>query len=214
MDEAGFETAHVAGNSLGGWLALELGHRGRARSVVALAPAGGWEPATRAEARLRRLFTRNHRMGSRMAPRIEGLVARPRMRRLLLGQAMARGDRLSPELAAAFMRDSVDCPIYFDLMEAILRDGPPSTFADIGCPTLIAWGTRDRVIPFKRYSQRLRELVPAADWLELPKLGHMPMCDAPELVGQTIVGFAARAEAEGAARSRQAEPEQAEPAGV
>ena len=42
MDEAGFETAHVAGNSLGGYLALKLAERGRARSVVALAPGGGW----------------------------------------------------------------------------------------------------------------------------------------------------------------------------
>ena len=42
MDEAGFETAHVAGNSLGGNVALQLAARGRARSVVALAPAGGW----------------------------------------------------------------------------------------------------------------------------------------------------------------------------
>lgn len=31
-----------AGNSLGGWLALKLAERGRARSVVAIAPAGGW----------------------------------------------------------------------------------------------------------------------------------------------------------------------------
>ena len=42
MDEAGFETAHFVGNSLGGYLALQLAARGRARSVVALAPAGGW----------------------------------------------------------------------------------------------------------------------------------------------------------------------------
>ena len=42
MDEAGFETAHVAGNSLGGYVALKLAERGRARIVVALAPAGGW----------------------------------------------------------------------------------------------------------------------------------------------------------------------------
>jgi pimeloyl-ACP methyl ester carboxylesterase len=41
MDEAGFETAHIAGNSLGGYLALQLAARGRARSVVALAPGGG-----------------------------------------------------------------------------------------------------------------------------------------------------------------------------
>ena len=42
MDDAGFETAHIVGNSLGGYLALQLAVRGRARSVVALAPGGGW----------------------------------------------------------------------------------------------------------------------------------------------------------------------------
>ena len=42
MDEAGFETAHMVGNSLGGFVALQLAARGRARSVVAFAPAGGW----------------------------------------------------------------------------------------------------------------------------------------------------------------------------
>ncbi|MGH2942406.1 MAG: alpha/beta fold hydrolase, partial [Solirubrobacteraceae bacterium] len=42
MDEAGFETAHIVGNSLGGYVALQLAARGRATSVVALAPAGGW----------------------------------------------------------------------------------------------------------------------------------------------------------------------------
>jgi pimeloyl-ACP methyl ester carboxylesterase len=42
MDDAGLATAHVVGNSLGGYLALQLAARGRAESVVALAPAGGW----------------------------------------------------------------------------------------------------------------------------------------------------------------------------
>ena len=43
LDDLGWETCHVAGNSIGGWLALELARRGRARSVVAIAPAGGWK---------------------------------------------------------------------------------------------------------------------------------------------------------------------------
>ena len=42
LDDAGWETAHVAGSSLGGYVALQLAARGRARSVVALAPSGGF----------------------------------------------------------------------------------------------------------------------------------------------------------------------------
>ena len=38
LDEAGFATAHVVGNSLGGYLALQLAARGRAESVVAPRP--------------------------------------------------------------------------------------------------------------------------------------------------------------------------------
>lgn len=42
LDELGLDTVHVAGNSLGGWTALELARRGRARSVVAISPGGSW----------------------------------------------------------------------------------------------------------------------------------------------------------------------------
>jgi pimeloyl-ACP methyl ester carboxylesterase len=44
MDDAGLQTAHLVGNSLGGYVALQLAMRRRPRSVVALAPAGGWPP--------------------------------------------------------------------------------------------------------------------------------------------------------------------------
>jgi pimeloyl-ACP methyl ester carboxylesterase len=42
MDEAGFPTAYIVGNSLGGYVVLQLAARSRAETVVALAPAGGW----------------------------------------------------------------------------------------------------------------------------------------------------------------------------
>ena len=42
LDGLGVGTAHFAGNSMGGALALELAKRGRARSVVAISPGGGW----------------------------------------------------------------------------------------------------------------------------------------------------------------------------
>src|SRR4051794_41634827 len=78
MDKAGIEKAHLVGNSLGGWLALELAHRGRALTVVALSPAGGWEPGSREEKRLNPYFKRVHRMLPPAGPRAEAPTKRPR----------------------------------------------------------------------------------------------------------------------------------------
>ena len=43
LDARGLDLVHVAGNSLGGWVALELAKLGRTRSVCALSPAGFWD---------------------------------------------------------------------------------------------------------------------------------------------------------------------------
>ena len=51
LDELRLDDVHVAGNSLGGGIALELGRRGRARSVTALSPIGFWTPREYAWAR-------------------------------------------------------------------------------------------------------------------------------------------------------------------
>jgi pimeloyl-ACP methyl ester carboxylesterase len=198
MDAAGFASAHVVGNSLGGWIALELANRGRARSVVALSPAGGWERGSSEEKRLERLFRRSHAISTRMLPLMPKLLARPRMRRAVLAQAMARADRLDPDTALAIVRGAVECTIYFDLMEAVLRDGPPSGFEQISCPVLLAWGTKDAILPAKRYAQRMRNLVPGAHWMDLPRLGHVPMGDEPQLIAQLIADFASAAAPHGA----------------
>ena len=42
LDELGWNTCHIVGNSLGGWVAFELERRGRARTITGIAPAGGW----------------------------------------------------------------------------------------------------------------------------------------------------------------------------
>lgn len=194
MDAIGWRTAHIAGNSLGGWIALELAARGRARSVVALSPAGGWEQGSSQERRLRRLFTRNHAISTRLLPYLPTLVRRPRLRRAILSGAASRADRLSPAQALAFVQSAVDCEIYFDLMDAILRDGPPSDFEGITCPVLLAWGTKDRVLPAGGYAQRMRNLVPAAHWMDMPGLGHVPMGDDPRLISSLIADFAAAAD--------------------
>ncbi|HUS22908.1 MAG TPA: alpha/beta fold hydrolase, partial [Aeromicrobium sp.] len=98
LDAAGIDTAHVVGNSLGGWLAVELAARGRARSVVALSPAGGWHPG---EKRVIRHFY-SMRRRARLARFVPLFVLRSaRLRRFALRAACEHGDRLTPRQALA-----------------------------------------------------------------------------------------------------------------
>jgi pimeloyl-ACP methyl ester carboxylesterase len=192
MDAAGFEEAHVAGNSLGGFLALELGARGRARSVVALSPAGGWEEGTRYARRIVRLFARQLRTGRAALPHLEKLTARPRLRRLALRDVVLHGERVPPSEAVAMVEGSVGCPIRQPLMDALMTPGAWE-LAPARCPTLVAWAEHDRILPERHYTARFRALLPDAEWRVLPDVGHLAMYDDPELVATTIIEFAAAA---------------------
>ena len=88
---------------MGGALALELAKRGRARSVVAISPGGGWEEDDRREVeRIIRWFKRNAarpRGRDGQAPR--ELLARPSFRRVGLRDIMARGHLVPAERGRA-----------------------------------------------------------------------------------------------------------------
>jgi pimeloyl-ACP methyl ester carboxylesterase len=187
LDAAGFDSAHVVGNSLGGWLAFELARRGRARSVVALAPAGGWpEKAGPDTWRLRLLFRRQYFMTQRGAP-LNHLMRRPRFRRLALRDVCEHGERVPPAEAIALAEGSAGCSVYWDLFEGIVAHGPAQGYGEIDVPAVIAWGTKDRIIPSPRYSDRWRAMVPQARWVELDGLGHVPMYDDPAQVAGVIL---------------------------
>ena len=69
MDAAGWDTAHLVGNSMGGWIAAELAARGRARTVVATSPAGLYTAKELRYSRARRCARRSRRRsGSRRTP--------------------------------------------------------------------------------------------------------------------------------------------------
>jgi pimeloyl-ACP methyl ester carboxylesterase len=193
MDAAGLETAHLVGNSLGGRIALELARRGRARSVVAFSPAISWQEGARAEARARRFFAGGYWLNSRLLPHIGAFVRRPRLRRALLRGSMSHGERLRPAAAADMVRANVECPIYFDLFDALMREGPPRSFEGIDCPVLIVWGTKDRTLPERRHAAGARRLLPQAQYVELPDAGHVPTADDPDGVASLIIEFAQRA---------------------
>ena len=162
MDEAGFETAHVAGNSLGGFVALQLAARGRARSVVALAPAGGWAEGDDVVPRAARRSSRRCRSSrSAAAPYVDELVAErghpppgDRADRRALGAHPARARR-APDRRRRPLRGVAPLIEY-----ALRRRSGTLDAARIDCPVRIVWGTADRVLPWPSAAVRFREWLP------------------------------------------------------
>src|SRR5215210_6802877 len=123
LDELGVQTAHLAGNSMGGALALELAKRGRARSVVAISPGGGWREGDAKEVeRIIRLFKRNQRAARATEEHAETLLARPRFRKLGLRDVMERGHLVPADEAVRLVRSSIRCSVVDDVF-ATMRDG-------------------------------------------------------------------------------------------
>lgn len=190
LDDAGVDRAHLVGNSLGGWLALELAARGRALSVTALSPALGWEPRG---AHLRTLAFKlfvARQMILRGGPLLPLLFRSPAARRAALKVAVAHGDRMSPEAALAFTSAMAECTVSKPLKEWFLNT--EHTMGPIECPVRIAWSEEDALIPLEPYGARFTTLVPNAERIVLPRVGHVPMYDDPELVVRTVLDLTSR----------------------
>jgi alpha-beta hydrolase superfamily lysophospholipase len=191
LDAAGIETAHLAGNSLGGWLAIELARRGRARSVVALSPAGGWASPRDLRRVIRLISGARVVIAGRERLRLDELMRRPRFRRLTLRQAMAHGELIPVEDVLEMMDDTAACTAYRGFTDWIrgtesLRSAAPA------CPVRIAWAERDRTIPFSRYGRPLLDALDGAEHVTLAGVGHVPMYDDPGLVARTILEVTTR----------------------
>ena len=100
MDEAGFDTAHVVGSSLGGFVALQLAARGRARTVVAFAPAGGWAAGDDSLPEVLGLQARLHEQARATAPHAEAIVATAEGRRRATQLVVSSCEHIPPELIA------------------------------------------------------------------------------------------------------------------
>jgi len=185
MDAAGFATAHLVGNSLGGWIVLELAARGRARSVVAISPAGGWEAGDRRALRTHWEFVTTQRFLRAAEPLALRMVRRPRSRAIVLANLVSHPQRVPAPLATALVRGAADCPAALPLLAETRRGFPE--LGPIDVPVRIAWGTRDMILPYRRFSARLRRLVPDAEWTEIPGAGHLAQIDHPEEVADLVL---------------------------
>lgn len=182
-EELGIERPHVAGNSLGGLLALELGREKLVRSVTALSPAGFW---TQAERRYAFATLTAMRRGSRLLPLpvIERMSRSAAGRAALTSTIYARPGRRSPEAVVAetlALRDATG-------FDETLAAGIAVRFTDDvpGVPVTVAWGTKDRLL-LRRQGIRAKHTLPGARLVRLPGCGHVPMNDDPALVARVIL---------------------------
>jgi pimeloyl-ACP methyl ester carboxylesterase len=183
LDEHGLDRPHLAGNSMGGWIAIELARRGRASSVCALSPAGFWTVGQRSHAaptaRVRRTATM-----SRIPRPLSSVALRSGLaRRVAFRDIACRADRLTRAQALESIDDVLGCAVAADLL------GTPESIAvldPLPCPVTLAWSERDKVFPVDVNGAIARERLPRAEFVVLPGVGHVPMIDDPRLVAETI----------------------------
>ncbi len=186
LDDLGVAMPHLAGNSLGGWVALELAAIRPAASITLLAPAGLWGD------RAPRYSITSLRASRALARRAGGLLSwlvRFRAGRVLvLGQSHGRPARVSVDQARASVRELGRCA-GFDATLAATNHRRYSAGRPVSAPVTIAFGTRDLVLPGRR-SRRLDQLPSGTRAVRLRRCGHVPMQDDPAAVAALIVATA------------------------
>ena len=181
--EQGLDRPHIAGNSLGGRIALEAAADDLVSSATTLAPAGFWRNQVDF-AYIRAVFTLLTGAATLAQPVAPTILRTAPGRAAAFGLLMTKGHRLSPEAALGDVRGLVHAR---PALETIIDGGFPfDRPIDPAIPVTVAWGTRDLVLlPYQ--ARRARRALPDAEHVTLPKCGHVPMIDDVELVADVLL---------------------------
>ncbi|MEA2315137.1 MAG: hypothetical protein QOI03_1829 [Solirubrobacteraceae bacterium] len=181
--ELGLQQPHVAGNSMGGAIALELARRHAARAVSAFSPAGFWTPLERRYCQLSLALLAGTPRAAR--PAVEALARTRAGRVALFSQTFGYPTRIPPEEAVATLRDAWRAPAFAGALAAF-DDYSFSAPQELErTPITIAWGRHDRLLPYARQAARARSLLPWATHVTLGA-GHVPFFDDPPAVAAVI----------------------------
>jgi pimeloyl-ACP methyl ester carboxylesterase len=191
LDRLSLRAPAVVGNSLGGWVALELARRGRAARAVAISPSGLESPPKRALViALNELMRLRARFG---APLGRWLTAPALARVMLFGGLRSQPWRLSPGAAVRDLHDFGYSPGFQSTVRSTIATSAPMWLGEIRVPVRVAYGTLDLMLGVFT-APRFAAAIPGAELVPLPAVGHVPMLDDPELVARTILDFTAHAD--------------------
>lgn len=189
LDGAGVEKAHFVGNSLGGWVALEIAaaHAERTMSVVALAPAGMRDkPLTHSDL----LLSFNRLLARSLKPLISLLVPLKFMRAI----GFSRNSPLWQEWSLETCRDAAEAMASSRGYSYALR----ASFGKVAdcalaiaptIPVVVVFGDTDNILP--AHVAQSRAFLPAhGRWLTWENCGHAIQLDYPEKVAALIESVA------------------------
>jgi pimeloyl-ACP methyl ester carboxylesterase len=191
LDRLNLDAPALVGNSLGGWVALELARRRRATRAVVISPSGLESPPERALViALNELMRLRARFG---APLGRWLTAPALARVMLFAGLRSQPWRLSPDAADHDLHDFGYSPGFQSTLASTVATHVPGWLGEIPVPVRVAFGTLDLMLGVFT-APRFAAAIPGAELVALPGVGHVPMLDDPELVARTILDFTAHAQ--------------------
>ncbi|WP_135453091.1 alpha/beta hydrolase [Mycobacterium sp. DL99] len=193
LDELGWTTAHIVGNSLGGWVAFELERRGRARTLTGIAPAGGWSMFTPAKYEIIGKFLAALPVVLATAALRQQVLKLPLSKQISYLAVSATPEVLNAGDRHDLIDDVAHCPAYFKLMVKALTTAGLMEIGDSHTPTQLVICEKDRVLPAPRFTRHFtKSLAPDAVVTTLKGVGHVPMFEAPDTITGVITEFVDR----------------------
>ncbi|MFE6925004.1 alpha/beta fold hydrolase [Nocardia sp. NPDC057663] len=187
LDALGWSTCHIAGNSLGGWVGLELARRGRARTLTTVAAAGGWASPSLSQVRIGLKF-------ATMIPFVEigKLLGGVAINNALIQHVAAfllskNTSAVSRHDLATVITAVLHCDAMIPLILGSLHAPGMDDLGELTTPVRMLLAEYDRIIPNRVYATRyLRELPESADRILVHGVGHVPMLEAPDRIATLI----------------------------
>jgi pimeloyl-ACP methyl ester carboxylesterase len=184
LDAQSLDRPHLAGHSMGGFVAIELARRGRAETVTAFSPAGFWAADDPICGDIAHSVRRSALLAKWAGPLMKMAVSTNAGRRFMMGTAMLHPERMTRAAARAVISDHAACSLA-DVLQLVETDAV-APMHPLPCPITVAWAAEDDILPIAKYQAAVLERLPGARFLVLPNVGHAAMVDDPDLVSRTI----------------------------